>query len=299
MYEDEPSDRVHDFLSAAVFGDHPLGRRVLGEASVIGSVSVPAIADYHRARYRAGSVVVSAAGNVEHEQVVALAEKYLDFEGREGDAEPAPSYPGGEAQPRLEFGEKQTEQYHICFGSPGLDRGDERRYAMAVLESILGGSTSSRLFREVREKRGLAYAVGSYHENYADSGIAATYVGTRHDNVEEACRIIGQELARIGNEPVSREELERAREHVKGRLVLSAESTASRMSRNARAVLFDLPLEPLDRIIERVEAVTVEDLAELGAELYRPERLSAAAIGPSRADFACALDPVNPGLVEA
>lgn len=299
MYEDEPSDRVHDFLGEAVFGDHPLGRRVLGDAAVIGSVPVEEIAAYHGARYRSAGAVISAAGNVSHEQVVELARRYLDFSGREG--EPHSFERAGEPrlEPRLRFSEKKTEQYHICFGAPGLTRSDERRYALAVLESILGGSTSSRLFREVREKRGLAYAVGSYHESYADLGVAAAYVGTREENVAEVCRIIGEELRRIGSEPVTEAEIDRAREHVKGRLVLSAESTATRMGRNARSVLFDLPLETLDEMIAKVEAVTIEDLEHLGAELFRPERLSAAAIGADEELFRKALEPVNDTLVAA
>lgn len=298
MYEDEPADRVHDFLGEAVFGDHPLGRRILGDAEVIASIPVDRIAEYHRDRYRAPSTVISAAGNVSHQRMVDLAERYLDFSGRETAVEEGDA---GDAKhrPRLRFSEKKTEQYHICFGAPGLTRGDERRYALATLESILGGSTSSRLFREVREKRGLAYAVGSYHESYADHGIAATYVGTREENVAEACNVIGEELQRIGSQPVSAAELDRAREHIKGRLVLSSESTATRMGRNARAVLFDLPIESLDEMIQRVEAVTIEDVEELGAELYRPERLSAAAIGTERGLFVEALKPVNPGLVTA
>lgn len=299
MYEDEPADRVHDYLGHAVFGDHPLGRRILGDAEVIGSIPVPKIAEFHRARYRAPIAVVSAAGNLSHDRIVELAQRYLDFSGRDGEP-PAPEpAPGEPFEPRLAFSQKQTEQYHICFGAPGLTRSDERRYALAALESILGGSTSSRLFREVREKRGLAYAVGSYHESYADLGLAATYVGTREENVAEACRIIGEELRRIGSEPVTATELDRAREHIKGRLVLSAESTATRMARNARAVLFDLPLESLDEMIQRIEAVTIADVEELGAELYRPDRLSAAAIGADGDLFRAALQPVNPALVAA
>ena len=124
-----------------------------------------------------------------------------------------------------------------------------------MLDSIFGGSTSSRLFREVREKRGLAYSVGSYNEQYTDSGLVATYVGTREDNVEEACAIIGAELARLRTEPVSAEELARAKENVKGRLVLSSESTAARMTRISRATLFDLPIDSLDEMLAKVDAV--------------------------------------------
>ncbi len=204
-----------------------------------------------------------------------------------------------DAKARLRFYEKDTEQYHICFGAPGIVRSDERRYALAVLDSIFGGSSSSRLFVEVREKRGLAYAVGSYSEQYTDSGLVATYVGTREDNVEEACSIIGTELARLRSEPVTAEELARAKENVKGRLVLSSESTAARMSRISRATLFDLPIDSLDEMLAKIDAVTVEDLEELAAELYGPERLSAACVGRDESRFREALAPVSEALVAA
>ena len=202
MYEDEPQDRVHDFLAEAVFGEHPLGRRVLGEAEVIASIPVPEIEAYHRARYTGAEIVVGAAGHLDHERIAELAERLVSAPPRVPAAPPR-----DRARPptaRLCFHQKDTEQYHICFGAPGLKRDDERRFALAVLDSIFGGSTSSRLFREVREKRGLAYSVGSYNEQYTDSGLVATYVGTREDNVEEACAIIGAELVRLRSEPVSR-----------------------------------------------------------------------------------------------
>ena len=200
---------------------------------------------------------------------------------------------------RLCFHAKETEQYHICFGAPGLTREDERRYALAVLDAIFGGSTSSRLFREVREKRGLAYSVGSYSEQFTDQGMVATYVGTREENVEEACSIIGAELARLRTEPVSGEELARAKESVKGRLVLSSESTAARMSRISRATLFGLPIESLDEMLAKVDAVEVDDLTALAAELYGAEHLSAACVGADEGRFRAALEPVSESLVAA
>jgi len=168
-----------------------------------------------------------------------------------------------------------------------------------VLDAIFGGSTSSRLFREVREKRGLAYAVGSYNEQFTDQGLVATYVGTREDNVEEACSIIGAELARLRSEPVSEEELVRAKESVKGRLVLSSESTAARMTRISRATLFGLPIESLDEMLAKVDAIKVDDLTELAAELYGADRLSAAAVGADEDRFRQALAPVSEALVAA
>jgi predicted Zn-dependent peptidase len=269
---------------------------VLGEAGVIASIPVPDIDAYHRARYRGPNLVVGAAGHLDHGRIAELAQRLVPAE-----REPNGSDPSGLADDgsRLRFYEKDTEQYHICFGAPGITRGDERRYALAVLDSIFGGSTSSRLFREVREKRGLAYSVGSYNEQYTDSGLVATYVGTREDNVEEACAIIGAELERLRREPVSAEELARAKENVKGRLVLSSESTAARMTRISRATLFDLPIDSLDEMIAKVDAVTVDELTALAAELYGAERLSASCIGRAEDCFRKALAPVSEALVAA
>ena len=295
MYEDEPQDRVHDILAEAVFDGHPLGRRVLGEAEVISSIPVPDIEAYRSARYTGANVVVGAAGHLDHERIVALAERLVSPPSGGNGAPPVAAPP----EPRLRFYPKDTEQYHICFGATGIVRDDERRYGLAVLDSIFGGSTSSRLFREIREKRGLAYSVGSYNEQYTDSGLVATYVGTREDNVEEACAVIGAELHRLRTESVSSDELTRAKENVKGRLVLSSESTAARMTRISRATLFGLPIESLDAMLAKVDAVNVEELSELAAELYGPERLSAACVGRDEDCFRKALAPVSEQLAAA
>jgi predicted Zn-dependent peptidase len=292
MYEDEPQDRVHDVLAEAVFGEHPLGRRVLGEAEVIASIPIPDISAYHQARYAGPEIVVGAAGHLNHDRIVGLAEKLVNPTGRGGD----PPELGLEGGARFRFHPKETEQYHICFGAPGLRRDDDRRYPLAVLDSIFGGSTSSRLFRE---KRGLAYSVGSYNEQFTDQGLVATYVGTREDNVEEACAIIGAELARLRSEPVSSDELHRAKESVKGRLVLSSESTAARMTRISRATLFGLPIESLDEMLAKVDAVEVDQLTAMAAELYDEERLSAACVGADEGLFRAALAPVSESLAAA
>ena len=297
MYEDEPQDRVHDILADAVFGGHPLGRRVLGEAEVIASIPVPDISAYHHQRYTGANLVVGAAGHVEHDRIVELAERLVS--PAEAQSAAGTNGSGLEEEARFRFYPKDTEQFHICFGAPGIVREDERRYALAVLDSIFGGSTSSRLFREIREKRGLAYAVGSYNEQYTDTGLVATYVGTRADNVEEACSVIGAELARLRSEPVSAEELARGKESVKGRLVLSSESTAARMTRISRATLFGLPIDTLDEMLAKVDAVSVDDLTALAAELYGAERLSAACIGSDEDCFRKALAPVSESLAAA
>jgi predicted Zn-dependent peptidase len=297
MYEDEPQDRVHDVLGEAVFGAHPLGRRVLGTTDVIASIPVAAIDSFHRTHYVAPSIVVGAAGHLEHGHIVELAERQLASSAEALEGASNGSGPG--AKTRILFYEKETEQYHVCLGGPGIARDDERRFALGVLDAIFGGSTSSRLFQEVREKRGLAYAVGSYTEQFTECGMVAMYVGTREDNVAEACEIIGRELASLRSDGASEEELQRAKEHVKGRMVLGLEATAARMSRISRAVLHDVPLLSLDEMLARVDAVSAEDLAELADELYDPGRLSAACIGPSEERFRSALPPVSEALAAA
>jgi predicted Zn-dependent peptidase len=296
MYEDEPQDKVHDVLDRAVFGGHPLGRRVLGEAEVISSIPVPDIAAYHQARYTGANIVVAAAGNLEHDQIVELSRRHVVPPAANGDA-PALEAPHVDGA-QVAFQQKDTEQFHICFGGPGIDRGDERRYALSILDAVFGGSTSSRLFREIREKKGLAYSVGSYTQQYADSGLIGIYVGTRQDNVQEACEIIGRELASIHTDGITDDELGRAKEHVKGRMVLSSESTAARMGRIGKSVLFDMPLLTLDELLEKVDAVSSQDVAELARELYSPDSLSAAAIAPSEERFRSALAPVSEALAK-
>jgi predicted Zn-dependent peptidase len=165
-----------------------------------------------------------------------------------------------------------------------------------VLDTILGGSTSSRLFQEVREKRGLAYAVYSYASHYADSGQIAIYVGTRPDNVAQAMDVIGTELRRLHEDGVSEEELERARENVKGRTVLSMESTLTRMNRLGSSILMGVPLLTVDEVLAAFDAVTLEDVAALARELYRPEDMSAAGVGAHESSFRAALGAVSPAL---
>jgi predicted Zn-dependent peptidase len=288
MYEDEPSDKVHDVLAQAVFGDHPLGRPVIGRAEVIANVPVPEIAAYHDERYAPDNLVIAAAGNIDHDQLVEMVTN-ASTAGLPG--QPAATREltawSGEARPQMKFHEKQTEQFHVTLGAPGIPRGDDRRFALRVLDTILGGSTSSRLFQEVREKRGLAYSVYSYASQYIDSGQIGMYVGTRPDNVPEAMEIIGTQLRSL--DTITDEELERAKENVKGRTVLSMESMLARMNRLGSSVLTGIPLLSLDEILARTDAVTKDDLAELG-QLYAPERLSAAAVGGDEDVFKRALE---------
>jgi predicted Zn-dependent peptidase len=296
MYEDEPSDKVHDVLAAAVFGQHPLGRPIIGRAEVISSVPVPQISEWHDARYAPGNMVVAAAGNLDHDAIVELVDSAFPATG--GPSPVAAGEPNGNA-PVLRFHAKETEQYHICLGAQGMPRADERRFALRVLDTILGGSTSSRLFQEVREKHGLAYSVYSYANHYIDSGQVGLYVGTRPDRVADAMRVIGAELQRLQRDGVTDDELELARENVKGRTVLSMESTLTRMNRLGSSLLMGVPLLTVDEVLAAFDAVTLDDLVDLARELWAPERLSAAGVGSDEAVFRAALEAVSPALAEA
>ena len=299
MYEDEPQDKVHDVLANAVFGEHPLGLPIIGSAEVVSSVAIPDIAAYHDVRYAPANLVVAAAGGVAHDQVVSLVEQALgggvDANGMAPSPQPAPD----DFPPRLRFHAKETEQYHLCLGAPGLPRADERRFALRVLDTLLGGTSSSRLFQEVREKRGLAYSVFSYASHYVDSGQVGVYVGTRPDNVEEAMEVIGKELREVADGNITEGELDRARESVKGRTTLSMESTSARMNRLGSSLLTGVPLLTLDEVLAAVDAVTLDDVHTLAAELFDPARMSAAGVGASEDAFRSALETVNPELLAA
>ena len=216
-----------------------------------------------------------------------------------GHSDTPPPAPPHERGPQLRFHEKETEQYHVCLGATGLARGDARRFALRILDTIFGGSTSSRLFQEVREKRGLAYAVYSYANHYQDSGQVGLYVGTRPDRVGEAVEVIGAELRRLQEDGVTEAELELARENVKGRTVLSMESTLARMNRLGSSVPMGVPLLTVDEVLAAFDAVTLDDLASLAGELWQPERLSAAGVGGDEDVFRTALEAVSPQLAEA
>jgi len=294
MYEDDPQDQIHDLTSLAVFPDQALGRPVIGTAEVIGSVPEAGVRAYHRGHYTAPNMVVAAAGNVEHERVVELAEELLGgLPAEPGAGVFEPARPGAAT---LVVKEKATEQYHLCLGGPGLSRNDPRRHAQSVLDTVLGGSMSSRLFQEIREKRGLAYSVGSYAVGYADTGQVGVYLGTREDNLATACEIIAAELRRIGDEALPADELRRAKDHLKGRMVLGMESSGTRMNRIGRAVLTGTELLTVDEIVERIEAVSADDVLALAREHWQPESLSAAAIGPRGDVIRAAVGLLSPEL---
>jgi len=285
MYEDDPQDRVFDLAGRAVFGSHPLGRPVIGTAQAVGAVDRDQLAAFHAERYRPGSIVIAAAGSIEHEQLVALVRAAEAGASTGSGAAERPELGAPQFSSRAEFLEKDTEQYHVCIGGRGIARDDERRFALRVLEGILGGTSSSRLFQEVRERRGLAYSVFSYSNLYAGTGEVGVYVGTRPENLDEALEVVAAELRRCAADPASEEELVRSRENLKGRMVLALESTSARMGRLGGSLLAGIPILSADEVIERIDAVRIEDVRELAGELFAPARLSVAAVGPAEESF--------------
>jgi predicted Zn-dependent peptidase len=329
MYEDDPQDRVFDVLGQAVFGAHPLGRAVIGTAAVVGAVTQEQLRAFHDERYAPRRIVIAAAGSVDHDELVQLAAA-AGPDGAQGATAgapeegsstvaggAAPEQPNGasnaagrttaanahtppsagtpepEFERRVRFLRKDTEQYHVCLGGRGISRHDERRFALRVLEGVLGGTSSSRLFQQVRERRGLAYSVYSFSSQYAHTGEIGLYVGTRPDNLSEALATIAAELERVLEDPASPQELDRSRENLKGRVALSLESTTARMNRLGSALLGELPIYSVDEIVERIDAVTVEDLRELARELFAPDTLSAAGVGAEEGAFLRALAPLE------
>ena len=291
MYEDDPQDTVFDVLGEAVFGTHPLGRPIIGRAPVIRDTPIDVIAEFHARRYVPGAVVIAAAGSVDHDAIVELATRTLgDRQALEPVAapEPAPGSPGA----NVRFVRKDTEQVHVTLGGLGLQRGDDRRFAARVLDAIFGGLSSSRLFQAVREERGLAYSVYSFAGQYADTGQVGLYVGTRPDNLVEAMQVVGEEIDRLREQPATEEELVRARENVKARVVLGMESTGARMHRLGGSLLFGLPLLETDEVMDRIDAVTMDDMRALVDELWAPGGLSAAGIGPDEDAFCAAVESV-------
>ncbi|RJQ47278.1 MAG: insulinase family protein [Gaiellales bacterium] len=295
MYEDSPGDLVSDYLTQEIFGEHPLGKSVIGTADIIRAITPEHIKDYHHGHYRLPNMVISAAGNVEQERLTELSLEHLAG----GNTEEPATVDAGLAPPREESGasfyRKDTQQYHVCFGGLGLSRHSDERYALSILDGILGSSASSRLFQEVREKRGLAYSVYSFDRMYSDTGLVGVYFGCRGDSVAEVTGIVREQVESLIETPVDEEELHRAKQSAKGRILLGLETTHSRMYRLGRLTVTGAEIIPIDEIIERVEAVTADDIQDLARRLYRPESLSAVAIGPDEKVFEKALGLMGSG----
>ena len=300
MVEDSPQDLVHDLFAEATFGTHALGRPVIGRAPVISSVTRRTLASYHRQMYTAGNVVLAAAGNLDHDALLSLLERAAHQRVEPPASTTHVRKPLVKAPaPGLRFQVKETEQYHVCVGALGISRSDRRRFAASILDAILGGSASSRLFQEIREKRGMAYSIYTFAGQYSDTGQVGVYVGTREENLLPCLQIVADQIADIAGGNVLEAELERAKENLKGRIVLSMESTANRMTRLGKALITDTELLSLDRVIAEIDAVEASAVSELAGVLLAPESLSAAGIGPSEERFHAAVERVHPGLSAA
>ena len=297
MYEDSFHDLAHDLIAGAVFSDHPLGRPVIGTTGAVNAIDTAMVRDYHENRYVGPNIVIAAAGNLEHEPLVHAIQQRFEAYTKVPDpsAGVRPVWVG-ESSPQTVFQAKTSEQYHVCLAGLGLQRSDRRRFAASLLDSMLGGSASSRLFQEIRERRGMAYSVYTFGSQYADTGMVGVYVGTREDNLAECMRITADQLVRMGQGEFADDELRRSKENLKGRIMLSMESTSNRASRLGKSVLTDTELLSLDRICAEIDSVEPEAVASLARQLFAPDRLSVSGVGPDEDRFREAVAVLNPAL---
>ena len=284
MHEDDPTDMVHDQFAQVLFGDSPIARPVLGTVESIETIRRTAINGYYRRRYRPQDMVVAVAGNIDHNSVVRLVKAAFRTAGMlDGDTDPTPARTGGRPIPTRPGGvrviRRPSEQANVVLGGVGVARTDERRFALGVLNAALGGGMSSRLFQEVREKRGLAYSVYSYHAQYADTGLFGVYAGCVPRKVDEVLAICRDEVAKVAATGITLEELERGKGQLRGSLVLGLEDTGSRMSRFGKSELVYGELLSVDDVLARIDSVTLDDVSAVSADLLTV-RPTLAVVGP-------------------
>jgi predicted Zn-dependent peptidase len=289
MHDDTPDDLVHDLLAEVVFGGHPLAREVMGTVESVNAISRDGLSDFHDAFYIPTNLVVAAAGSVDHKSLVEMIT--ASFE--EGRSTRAPRLPATPVQAgRLAVVNRTTEQAHIAIGGIGYGYRHPDRFAWGVLDTVLGGGMSSRLFQEIRERRGLAYSVYSYRSTYGETGLFGVYAGTAPGNAAEVTKIILAELDGMIEKGVTDQELERAKGHMSGGLVLGLEDPGSRMSRLGKSELVHGEILSVDDLIARVEAVTRDDVLRVAKELLGPQSRALAAIGPfEEKDFQVIFSP--------
>ncbi len=277
MYDDNPDELIHDLFTRTMWRDSNLGEPTIGYAETVSALTRDDLKNHMRQRYVPSNVVVAAAGNVEHESIVEMFERA--FDGYAGSGE-RPQAERPELTPERLVRHKDTEQAYIVLGTKGLSLRDERRYVLSVLDTILGGGMSSRLFQEVREKRGLAYSVYSFQQAYRESGLFAVSAGTAPENVGECVSVIVAELDDVAAGGITEAELTLAREHLKGSLTLSLESTSSRMIRIGRSE-FSLGRQlTVEEIEASIDAVTKESVDALAHDLLAGGRLGVCVLGP-------------------
>ncbi|MCL6560495.1 MAG: insulinase family protein, partial [Firmicutes bacterium] len=277
MYEDAPDELVHDIFAGSMWQGHALGRPIIGTAEVIAGLSREQILDFYETHYKPGKMVVSVAGNIRHEEVINKLRPI--FEGKGGAVTaremiaPAPCRD-------ITCRSKETEQVHLCVGTPGLSLDHEKIYVFQIVNTILGGGLSSRLFQEIREQRGLVYSVYSYHSSYHDTGLFCVYAGLSKQNVDVVLDLIFKQIRDIQLSGVKEEELQRAKDQLKGNLYLSLENVNTRMSRLGKSQLYLGKVIPPEEIVAKVNKVTAAEVQELAREMLKPECFSLAAIGP-------------------
>ncbi|RJE86802.1 insulinase family protein [Paenibacillus sp. 1011MAR3C5] len=260
MYEDTPDDKVHDEASRASYGQHPLAYSILGIKERLEEMGPDTLKGFMKERYTIENTVVSVAGNVEETKLLELLES--QFGGFSNHAEPSvPETPAFQGE--YIFYKKKTEQNHICMTFPGLSNKDKQLYAMILLNNALGGGMSSRLFQEIREKRGLAYSVYSYHMGYADSGLFTVYAGTAPKQTKEVLDLTLEQINELSVKGLAEDELHRGKEQLKGSLILSLESTSSRMNRIGKNELMLGHHYTLDELLKRIDNVTMEDIQDV------------------------------------
>lgn len=282
MHEDEPADLVHDLWQEAAYPDHPLGREIMGDRDTINVLTGDHIRSYLEERYRPESTIVAAAGNVDHECLVGAVER--GFTGPPGAAPPRPHQPLAPPRP-LTVHHRDTEQAHVVVGMRAIPSDDDDRFALNVVNQLVGGGMSSRLFQEVRERRGLVYSVYSYRAAYRETGLWAVYAGTSPGRVHTVLDVIDAELDRLLTEDIPDRELDVARGHLKGSLVLGLEDPGSRMGRLGRSLLVHGDVLPLREVAERTAAVTREDCRRVIERVMGGPR-TLAVVGPfAESDF--------------
>ncbi len=284
MHEDDPGDLIHDLFAETLWQGHPLGRPVLGTKETIAAVSRDQVRGFYRRHYRLPHFVVAAAGNVKHEELCRLIESHMDAgpklsAGEQRKVRTGGSVPTPAAATMVRH--RKTEQAHICVGTSAFSRRDPERFAFGVVNSALGGGMSSRLFQEVREKRGLAYSVYSYHSMFAETGMFAAYAGTTPSRAEEVLGIMRGQMEDIAGGGLTEDELERAKGHMKGSLVLSLEDTSGRMSRIGKSEISQGEILSVDELLGRIDSVTREDARRAAERVFgRPMALTV--VGPFR-----------------
>jgi predicted Zn-dependent peptidase len=279
MVEDAPDDQIHDLFTQTTWGDHPLGRPVLGRRETLQQIGRDEIVKYIESRYRPDKAIISAAGNLDHQHVVNLITAAFGMWG--GRTRPESTSPP--VSRHIDVNEdRDLSQIHMCLGVNGLPYAHQDRYTLAILNTILGGGMSSRLFQEIREKRGLAYSIYSYTASYRDGGLLVVYAGTSNDHYQEVVDLVKGEFRAIRDNPVNSTEFHRTKEQLKGNLLLGLESTSSRMTRLAKMYMYFDHCFGLEEIIQGIEGVTPEHLHQLSQSLFDGGSCTLASIGRIR-----------------